>query len=47
MASKVRVKMIEGSYQDRTLLHACHLPFPGLGRVIRTVDGYRWIDSKD
>ncbi len=31
MASRVRAKIMEESCRDRRLLHACHMPFPGLG----------------
>lgn len=42
MASKVRIKLIEEAYNSGCLLHACHMPFPGLGYVTRSNGGYRW-----
>jgi glyoxylase-like metal-dependent hydrolase (beta-lactamase superfamily II) len=41
-AAAVRRKVVEAAARDNTLLHAYHLRFPGLGRVVREKASLKW-----
>jgi glyoxylase-like metal-dependent hydrolase (beta-lactamase superfamily II) len=43
MAVATRKKMFEKESAERTRLYGFHLPWPGLGRVVKNGDGYRWL----
>jgi len=43
MAALSRRKIIDSSYKINRLLHAPHMPSPGLGKIIRIPEGYRWL----
>jgi glyoxylase-like metal-dependent hydrolase (beta-lactamase superfamily II) len=37
-----RLRLLDRAAAERALVHGCHLPFPGLGRVIPQGDAWRW-----
>ena len=41
-AAMTRMTLVEKAHIDGTLLHAPHMPSPGLGKIIRTLTGFRW-----
>jgi glyoxylase-like metal-dependent hydrolase (beta-lactamase superfamily II) len=41
-ATRARRRLLDRAADDQLLVHAYHLPFPGLGTIIRQGDAYRW-----
>jgi glyoxylase-like metal-dependent hydrolase (beta-lactamase superfamily II) len=37
-----RKKILERACKTGVLIHACHMPFPGLGRIVRNKRMWRW-----
>jgi glyoxylase-like metal-dependent hydrolase (beta-lactamase superfamily II) len=42
-AAAARRRIFDRAAADRTLVLGFHFPFPGLGRILRTDDGYAWV----
>ena len=38
-----RIRLLDQAEADRSLLMAYHMPFPGLGRIRKVGDRYRWV----
>jgi glyoxylase-like metal-dependent hydrolase (beta-lactamase superfamily II) len=47
MAALSRKKIINSSYKLNRLLHAPHMLSPGLGKIIGTPEGYRWLAASN
>lgn len=45
-ASAVRRQAFDRFAQERTLVAAPHMPFPGIGRLRRDGDGYAWVPAE-
>jgi glyoxylase-like metal-dependent hydrolase (beta-lactamase superfamily II) len=43
LSCKTRREMLSKAAENRTLLMGYHLPFPGLGHVRKTSDGFEWV----
>ncbi len=44
LARKSRVQMLELAHSENMLVQSFHFPFPGLGRVEKTMSGWKWVD---
>jgi glyoxylase-like metal-dependent hydrolase (beta-lactamase superfamily II) len=40
---RTRRRLLERIATDRVLVHGFHLPFPGIGHVVRAGEAYRWL----
>ena len=45
LATKTRMAFLDRAAADKTLVGSYHLPFPGLGHVVREGSGYRWLPA--
>ena len=45
-AAKTRIAFLDRCVADRTLIASYHLPFPGVGHVLRDGSAYRWIPAE-
>src|ERR1700716_255080 len=45
LATKARMAFLDRAAADKTLVGSYHLPFPGLGHVVRDGSAYRWLPA--
>ncbi|WP_428687812.1 MBL fold metallo-hydrolase [Roseibium sp.] len=44
-AIETRKKFLDQAASDKVLFAGAHIPFPGMGRVVRAADGYRFVPA--
>jgi hypothetical protein len=41
-AVRTRRRLLDHAADEHLLVHACHMPFPGLGAITRHRNAHRW-----
>jgi hypothetical protein len=42
---KTRRAMLDRCAAEKTLVSSYHLPFPGIGHIVRTTSSYKWLPT--